>query len=112
QGSYQSDLSRQFLLSRQRTCELPSNRILPNLTVSIDGPVRRLVGRSVQQPSPLVQGFPGLAFLPERLRNGERGDAAGLPPWDLVCRAMQLAMVGTTERHRIFIADLATERAR
>jgi hypothetical protein len=50
-------------------------------------------------------------FAPQLSGDLDRVDAGRLPPGRLITGAMDRAVMGTTERHREFIADFAAERA-
>src|SRR4051812_12297808 len=53
-----------------------------------------------------------MGFSPQALRDFERIDVTihRLPPSRLVAGPMELPMMGSAERHRKFVTDLATER--
>jgi hypothetical protein len=53
-----------------------------------------------------------MGFTPERTGNRERIYSGVLPPGSFIAAAMDLAVVGATQRHRKFVAHLTTERAR
>jgi hypothetical protein len=50
--------------------------------------------------------------LPQPVRNSDRVDAGGRPPRRLIAVPVDLAMVGTAERHGKLIANFAAQGAR
>ena len=53
-----------------------------------------------------------LTFCPKVLGDWQRLYVQIVPPSDFVSGSMQLMVVGTAERHRIFITDFESQRSR
>ena len=67
-------------------------------------------GLSLQIGVPLSLNTPGRN--PEHPRRGDGIDRAPFPPGDLVAEAVDFAVMGSAQRYRELIADLAAHRAR